>query len=84
MENSIFQALFNYGNGKVSEVLKGSKHYRDFVLPKVYKYCVIAIQQKLSDCQHLSFTCDVGSGPNCSFFASVNDVSHYKSSSALG
>ncbi|KAH7704167.1 zinc finger protein [Aphelenchoides avenae] len=62
-------ALFNYGNGKVSEVLKGSKHYRDFVLPKVYKYCVIAIQQKLSDCQHLSFTCDVGSGPNCSFFA---------------
>lgn len=62
-----FRQLF--GLTKHNEGLKEAKHYRDIVLPKVYMYAASKIKQRLSHCQWLSFTCDIGSGPNASFFA---------------
>lgn len=57
------------GVGKHNEKLKGRQYYSDKVMPKIHGYVVERVRQQLSECMWLSFTCDVGSGPNCSFFA---------------
>ncbi|KAH7664860.1 zinc finger protein, partial [Aphelenchoides avenae] len=62
-----FRVLF--GSTKHNESLKEEKHYRNVVLPKVYSYACQSIRALLGECEWLSFTCDIGSGPNDSFFA---------------
>lgn len=59
IDHPTFRALFTFF-GK-AELLRGEKHYREVVLPRVYSYVKVSVQAELSLCVSISFTVDIWS-----------------------
>lgn len=60
-----FKMLFGIlGKGGL---LRDEKHYRELVLPRIYRYVRVRVLAELNSCKSLSFTMDIWSNSNTGF-----------------
>lgn len=60
-----FHALFSANHPL--QTIKDEKHYREWVLPRVFERVQKLIMECMEKCNYLSFTSDIWSGPSDSF-----------------
>jgi hypothetical protein len=64
VEAETFKELLSSGD---QANVKGSQHFREWVMPRVYAAVKKEVSRRLTDCSALSFTSDIWSGPTESF-----------------